>query len=412
MATGVFKNIAELDDVPKPCPAVDVTKLHLSAEEGFVYSRIDGKTTVRALMVLTGFADTAVAKALLRLRSLHAISLGETPAMRPKTGEDRNQPYGGMIFDLVALNEAVDLDQEQKKRILYLEAKLDEWNHFELLGLSRKATSEDVRKAYFKASREFHPDAHFRKNLGSFQRRIERIFKAMKIAYDVLSNDQMRAAYSESIVWTLSPEEEAEIVEHARRKERERQRLATQAQRRLKHNPMVERIKKARDFYQLGLAAIGSERWAEAANHLRLAVTYDPKKRDYQEAYSEANGRASRQRALAILKNVQLAYDTGQSAEVVELIEEAVRTAPEDSQVLAEAADLLLTLNDVRRAYEVAQRAVSVGGTSVTALRALARAAERAEKWNIACHAVEKLLVFEPKDAALKAWFKQLKKYM
>jgi hypothetical protein len=60
----------------------------------------------------------------------------------------------------------------------------------------------------------------------------------------------------------------------------------------------------------------------------------------------------------------------------------------------------------------VAQRAVGVGGTSVTALRALAKASERAEKWNIAFHAVEKLLVFEPKNGELKDWLKRLKKLL
>lgn len=412
MATGVFKNIAELDDVPSVNAGVDVTKLNLSAEEGFIYSRIDGKTPVRALMPLTGFADTTVAKALLRLRSLNVVNVGTTPATRSKTAAEQGKPYGGMIFDLVALNETVDLDEGQKKRILYVESRLADWNHFELLGLGRKATTDDVRKAYFKASREFHPDAFFRKNLGSYQKRIERIFKAMKIAYDVLGSDDMRSAYSDSIVWTLSPEEEAEIVEHARHKEREGKRQQLAFARRLKNNPMLERIKRARELYQLGLTAIGGERWTEAANHLRLAVTYDPKKRDYQEAYSEANTRASRQRALAILKNVQLAYDTGQSAEAIEKVDEACQVAPEDAQVLAEAAELLLTLDDPRRAFEVAQRAVGVGGTSVTALRALAKAAERAEKWNIAYHAVEKLLVFEPKDGQLKDWLKRLKKLL
>ena len=412
MATGVFKNIAELDDVPSINSSVDVTKLSLSAEEGYVYSRIDGKTPVRALMVLTGFADSAVARALLRLRSLNAIHVGSTPATRTKSATDQSKPYDGMIFDLVALNEVVELDEDQKKRILYVDSRLDECNHFELLALSHKATSDDVRKAYFKASREFHPDAFFRKNLGSYQKRIERIFKAMKIAYDVLGSDDMRKAYSETISWTLSPEEEAEIVEHARRKEREGQRQKLATERRLKNNPMLERVKRARELYQLGLAAIGSERWGEAANHLRLAVTYDPNKRDYQEAYSEANARASRQRALAILKNVQLAYDTGQSAEAIEKIEEACLAAPEDAQVLADAADLLLSLDDPRRAFEVAQRAVGVAGTSVSALRALAKAADRAEKWNVAFHAVEKLLVFEPKNSELKDWLKRLKKLL
>lgn len=413
MVSGVFRSIASSDEIPRPIQGVDVTKLSLSAEEGFVYSRVDGKTPVKALMALTGFADHTVAKALARLIEVGAIAIGDQEGKaQPAPARDRrNEPYGGMIFNVVDLNEEVDLTEVQKKRILYFEKHLDEWHHFELLGLGRGATDVDVRKAYFKASKEFHPDAYFRRNLGSYAARIDRIFKRMKMAYDVLANPKTRQEYEENIVWPLTPEEEAELMEMAHRKEREVKRKELVKSRRLKRNPMLQRIKRAKELYALGIEAIQADRWIDAANNLRMAVSFDASRPEYQHAYAEAADKANRIRGLNGLRAVEAALETGVAPpEAVEDIERAIETAPDDAQVLAQASQLLLVLREVRLAFDTAQRAVAHGASSRAALMALAQAAERAEKWNIALRSIEKLLAMEPKSSELKDWLKQIKK--
>jgi curved DNA-binding protein CbpA len=416
MVAGVLKSIAEPDAIPTLVSGVDVTRLDLSAEEGFLYSRIDGKTPVRSLPLLTSLPEAAVARALQRLRTLGVVAVGEaTPAPETRAvarAARQDLPFEGMVFNLVDLNEPVDLTEEQKKRILFVEAKLATWNHFELLGLGRGAGQADVRKAYFKASKEFHPDAYFRKNLGSYRARVEKIFKAMKVSYDLLSNDETRAAYEGSIVWTLTADEEQQIVDRARRKEREARREVELRERRLRRNPMIERLKRAAELYQAGLEAMRAERWIEAANHLRLAITFHPQHRPYHEMFSEASTRAQHLRGQNIVRNMNNLLATGENDAIIALIDELLRVAEDRADLLAEASEIVLRTGAVRRAFELAQRAVAVRESDRRALIALAAAAEAAEKWNVAVRSLEKLQAMEASNTSYRERLKKVKKHL
>ncbi|OGQ09998.1 MAG: hypothetical protein A2138_01580 [Deltaproteobacteria bacterium RBG_16_71_12] len=85
-----------------------------------------------------------------------------------------------------AMAERVDLSDDEKRRILDLEGKLDRVAPAELLGVAPDATDDEIKERYYQVSRGFHPDAHFRKQLGSFKPRVVRVFRALKKACDTL----------------------------------------------------------------------------------------------------------------------------------------------------------------------------------------------------------------------------------
>jgi len=62
-------------------------------------------------------------------------------------------------------------------------------DYYEVLGLNRDASDEQIKKAYKKAAMKFHPD----RNPGN--KDAEESFKEAKLAYEVLSDQQKRAAY-------------------------------------------------------------------------------------------------------------------------------------------------------------------------------------------------------------------------
>src|SRR5579872_823919 len=60
---------------------------------------------------------------------------------------------------------------------------------YELLGVSKSASADDLKKAYRKLAMQYHPD----RNPGD--KAAEQKFKDISEAYDVLKDDQKRAAY-------------------------------------------------------------------------------------------------------------------------------------------------------------------------------------------------------------------------
>ena len=127
---------------------------------------------------------------------------------------------------------------------------LDAWeglatrNHFEVLGLERKVTEVEVKEAYFRLAKRFHPDAHHDKSLGDLRDKLEAVFIRLGQAYDTLRDPKKRGDYEERLgrsrprptqatgqpgqapsappdpepVPTRDPEEEARLAEEALRK--------------------------------------------------------------------------------------------------------------------------------------------------------------------------------------------------
>ncbi|MDX1917217.1 MAG: DnaJ domain-containing protein, partial [Rickettsiaceae bacterium] len=62
-------------------------------------------------------------------------------------------------------------------------------DYYALLGLSKGASSDDIKKAYRKLAMKYHPDQN------QDDKNAEAKFKEISEAYEVLKDDQKRAAY-------------------------------------------------------------------------------------------------------------------------------------------------------------------------------------------------------------------------
>ena len=65
----------------------------------------------------------------------------------------------------------------------------DKRDYYEVLGIDKSASADDIKKAYRKLAKKYHPD------LNPDDKEAEVHFKEVNEAYEVLSDDQKKARY-------------------------------------------------------------------------------------------------------------------------------------------------------------------------------------------------------------------------
>ena len=92
-----------------------------------------------------------------------------------------------------------DKAAERRREILEASEGLKTRNHFEVLGLSRSVGEAEVKEAYFRLAKRFHPDVHHGASLGDLRDELEAVFIRLGEAYEVLRDPRKRGDYEERL---------------------------------------------------------------------------------------------------------------------------------------------------------------------------------------------------------------------
>jgi tetratricopeptide (TPR) repeat protein len=221
---------------------------------------------------------------------------------------------------------------ERRREILEAWEGLGSRTHFEVLGLARTVGAAEVKDAYFRLAKRFHPDVHHGAQLGDLHDKLEAVFVRLGEAYDVLRDPAKRGDY-EARLGRLQPrpggrteaapeapgpashvpardaEEEAGRAEEA---VREAARLVEQD----KYWDAIQRLEPAVEVLQgkarlrarvlLARCYVKNPRWAKSAEAMLLAATREEPKAAEPWAllgaiYSE---KGLRTRAIAVYRKV------------------------------------------------------------------------------------------------------------
>lgn len=211
-------------------PGFDPLKAALGPDEYFVFTRMDGLTSIRDVIVATGLPTERAINAVVKLRGLGGLLLpneaspapvkpaapakpapapvAPPAAMRPSPARPvgpnaATPPAAASAYDLtlpnptsdelLALGEVNDLTDKERRLILAM-ARVARDPHA-LLGVGPNADARTLKFAYFKISKDVHPDRYYGKQLGSFKERLAATFEASTRAYTRLtSGDKNRAS--------------------------------------------------------------------------------------------------------------------------------------------------------------------------------------------------------------------------
>jgi tetratricopeptide (TPR) repeat protein len=201
-------------------PLLRFQRVTLTPADGYVLSRVDGTLSAREIVAMISLPREETHKSLFALLSTGMIEyLPLPPKPRPTDAKKKAVPVQMAAapapeLPLVVLpppptaaesaaqaaeHAAAAQDDPRRMEILEAFTALKHRTHFQVLGLERTATEAQVKEAYFRLARRFHPDVHHDPALADLRDKIEAIFVRLGEAYEVLRNPRIRAKYESQI---------------------------------------------------------------------------------------------------------------------------------------------------------------------------------------------------------------------
>ncbi len=411
----------------------DATRLNLSSAEGYLISRIDGTTSWRLLREIGGIPSDQVDICLSRwiAEGMLEIVAGKAPkkaAARPKseskaglTNADVQSSAsvervedGYLVTDEGALDDRLDISLNIQKRILEFEVGLGRPYHI-LLGVARGADPKTVKRAYLSLSKEFHPDRYFRKEIGGYGERLDRIFKKVLEAHEILSDPELcqvqnlnanlnssgSADLAPNVASSVSPLDSVESASQSSVPVRELSKLERLRQRmpfKINHAAIAERRARADEIFRAAQVSQQSGRLTEAEASLRIAISFDPGRSEFKEALGSLRIAAAGTRATQLLAKPSDRMSSGELFEALRLLEDVLPYRPHDPELNERAARVCLQLGKLDDAREYADTLLLRSPESAPAHILLGRIHRDCGEMDEAVSAFEKALKFDEED--------------
>ncbi len=152
---------------------------------------------------------------------------------------------------------------------------LDELDYFQILKIGQGASQSEIKTAYYRESRAYHPDRFYRLQNPELKDAIGRIYKRINEANVCLRDDVRRTKYLAD-------------VSGADRQKRLRFVEASEQEMKKDKEQEVGTTPQGRKFFLAGLQDLAGQRFAAAERNFKLALTYEPNNANYKAKRDEA----------------------------------------------------------------------------------------------------------------------------
>ena len=320
--------------------------LPLTPQEAYLLSRVDGLLDLDALLKLGGSSRAAAAKTLYALLSCGIV----------EWRSDGSAPVESAVPE--RLNVEVSAQPEvpapgYAEMVRNTYRRVDWLTHYELLGIDRNATLEEVRTAYFERSRTFHPDLRHRPDLADCHKELEVVFSRLREGFETLSDVKKKAEYDLSISTPADLEFEPSSDPAARVEMAEKNYLrARELIKEKDFHPAVEMLREAIHFvpdnaeyrYCLAKVELQNSNWIDKGlSNLMEAARLEPKNQQYLRDAARALGDHGRNaEAILFARRAVQVNPSGQNQRLLDriagLAQKPTAVVPEElAPVLADA---------------------------------------------------------------------------
>ncbi len=155
---------------------------------------------------------------------------------------------------------------------------LDQLDYFQVLKLEQDATPPQIKEAFHRESRAFHPDRFNALPASPLKENVNRIYKRVTEAYVILRDDVSRHKYLEDIngpdrahKLRFTPADEQEAREGHKKAQAEQ----------------IGTTVKGRQLYQQALKDLAQEKPEAAQRNLKMALTFEPGNQLFKDKLAE-----------------------------------------------------------------------------------------------------------------------------
>lgn len=200
-------------------PANLFQKIDLSPSMRSILQLADGSRTLYDILVASPLPSLESARILYFLTSIEMLQVVVPAAPEPSFDqppslqEEQSSPAQDRAkAGPMAQNNEAELKVETKEAVeeVFFKKEKTEWNkekieeahrlsesqsHYEVLQISKAASREEIKKAYFRLAKEYHPDRHFESGMEEVKSELNTLFARITEAYDTLVTERKRKEY-------------------------------------------------------------------------------------------------------------------------------------------------------------------------------------------------------------------------
>jgi curved DNA-binding protein CbpA len=179
-----------------------------------------------------------------------------------------------LVPPLAPVSTASAAPADPEAELAWKAERLDTLDYFELLGLPTTAGAGEVKRAFYRGSRAYHPDRFFHLADETFKTRVHEVYKRVTEAYYVLRDDLRRRKYLADVT---GPDRARKLRFDELAEQETKAAVKQQAAEQIGLNP------KARQLFQTAMTELERGNLAAAERDLKMALTYERENALYKE---------------------------------------------------------------------------------------------------------------------------------